>query len=100
MGAGGGAEGRGGVTGGTEETPGVGGRGQEPRDIVLDKLGGRGQGGAGKVQTEWEEPGTVGSVVQLLARVQLFAVPWTAGRQASLSFIISGACSNSCPLSQ
>ena len=45
----------------------------------------------GKRHTEWEEPGTVGSVVQLLAPVQLFAVPLTAGRQASLSFIISGA---------
>ena len=43
----------------------------------------------GKRHTEWEEPGTVGSVVQLLAPVQLFAVPLTAGRQASLSFIIS-----------
>ena len=29
------------------------------------------------------------SVVQLLGRVQLFATPWTAARQASLSFTIS-----------
>ena len=28
-------------------------------------------------------------VVQLLSHVQLFATPWTAARQASLSFIIS-----------
>ena len=28
-------------------------------------------------------------VVQLLSRVQLFAIPWTAAYQASLSFIIS-----------
>ena len=35
------------------------------------------------------------SSVQLLSRVQLFATPWTAARQAS-----PGACSNSCPLSR
>ena len=29
------------------------------------------------------------SSVQLLSPVQLFAIPWTAARQASLSFIIS-----------
>ena len=28
-------------------------------------------------------------VVQLLSHVQLFATPWTAARQASLSFTIS-----------
>ena len=41
--------------------------------------------------------------VQLLSCVWLFATPWTAARQASLSFTILlavGACSNSCPLSQ
>ena len=37
-------------------------------------------------------------VVQSLSHVWLFATPWTAARQASLSFTIS--CSNSCPLSQ
>ena len=37
-------------------------------------------------------------VVKVLSRVQLFATPWTAARQASLSFTISD-CSNSCPLS-
>ena len=36
------------------------------------------------------------SVIQLC---QLFATPWTAARQASLSLTL-GACSNSCPLSQ
>ena len=28
-------------------------------------------------------------VVQLLSRVQLFAAPWTAARQTSLSFTVS-----------
>ena len=39
-------------------------------------------------------------VVQWLSHVQLFATPWTAASQASLSFTVSGVCSNSCPLSQ
>ena len=40
-------------------------------------------------------------VVQSLSCVQLFATPWTAAHQASLSFTISPrVCSNSCPLSQ
>ena len=39
-------------------------------------------------------------VVQSLSHVLLFATPWTAARQASLSFTISGVCSNSCALSQ
>ena len=38
-------------------------------------------------------------VVQSLASVQLFVTPWAAACQASLSFIISGAFSNSYPLS-
>ena len=40
-------------------------------------------------------------VFQLLSYIWLFATPWTASCQASLSFTISrvGACSNSCPLS-
>ena len=32
---------------------------------------------------------TMAIVVQLLSCVQLFAIPWTAARQASLSFIVS-----------
>ena len=32
--------------------------------------------------------------------VQLFANPWTAAHQVSQSITISGACSNSCPLSR
>ena len=36
--------------------------------------------------------------VQSLSHVQLFATPWTAAHQASLSFI--GVCSDICPLSQ
>ena len=40
------------------------------------------------------------SSVQLLSRVWLFAAPWTAAHQASLSSPTSGARSNSCPLSQ
>ena len=38
--------------------------------------------------------------VQLLSCVQLFATPWTAACQASLSFTNSWNYSNSCPLSQ
>ena len=38
------------------------------------------------------------SSVQLLSHVRLFATPWTAARQASLSIINSGVYSNSCPL--
>jgi len=38
--------------------------------------------------------------VQLLSRVWFFATTWTAGCQASLSFIMPRICSNSCPLSQ
>ena len=41
----------------------------------------------------------LGLFVQLLSRVWLFATPWTAAHQTFLSFTISGACSNSCPLS-
>ena len=40
------------------------------------------------------------SSVQLLSCVQLFATPWTAVRQASLSITNSGVYQNSCPLSQ
>ena len=36
-------------------------------------------------------------VVQSLSRVRLFATPWTAAHQVSLSFTISGVCSNSNP---
>ena len=39
-------------------------------------------------------------VVQSVSSVQLFAIPQTAARQASLSFTISSVCSNPCPLSQ
>ena len=45
-------------------------------------------------------PTCIHFVVQLLSRVQLFATPWTAAHQASLSFTISQSCSNSCLLSQ
>ena len=41
-------------------------------------------------RSEWES----------LSHVQLFATPWTAGFQASLSITNSQSCSNSCPLSQ
>ena len=40
------------------------------------------------------------SSVQSLSRVWLFATPWTAARQASLSITNSGVYSNSCPLTQ
>ena len=38
-------------------------------------------------------------IVQLLSRVQLFAIPWSATRQASQYFTISQTLKNSCPLS-
>ena len=38
--------------------------------------------------------------VQSLSRVQLFATPWTAALQASLSITNSWSLTNSCPLSQ
>ena len=37
---------------------------------------------------------------QSLSHVQLFATPWIAAHQVSLSITNSRACSNSCPLSQ
>ena len=40
------------------------------------------------------------SSVQSLTRVQLFAIPWIAARQASLSIINSQSSLNSCPLSR
>ena len=40
------------------------------------------------------------SSVQLLSRVQLFATPWIAAHQASLSITTSGVHSDSCPSSQ
>ena len=39
------------------------------------------------------------SSVKSVSRVRLFATPWTATHQASLS-ITTGACSNSCPFSR
>ena len=44
--------------------------------------------------------GVGGGVVQLLSRVWLFATPWTAARQASLSSLSPEVCSHSCPLSR
>ena len=38
--------------------------------------------------------------VQSLSSVQLFVIPWTATRQASLSLASPRICSNFCPLSQ
>ena len=40
------------------------------------------------------------SSVQSLSRVRLFATPWIAARQASLSITTPGVHSNSCPLSR
>ena len=40
------------------------------------------------------------AIVQLLSHVRLFAAPWTAAHQASLSITIPGACSDSCPSSR
>ena len=39
------------------------------------------------------------SSVQSLSRVHLFATPWTAAHQASLSSLTPGACSDLCPSS-
>ena len=39
-------------------------------------------------------------VIESLSHVQHFVTPWTEAHQASLSFTISGACSNSCLLSR
>ena len=39
-------------------------------------------------------------VVQSLSCVWLFVVPWTAARQAPLSSLSPGVCSDSCPLSR
>ena len=44
--------------------------------------------------------GSRDSSVQSLSCVQLFATPWTAARQASLSITNSRVYSNSCPLSR
>ena len=53
------------------------------------------EGGAS--QPAFEGPN---SSVQSLSRVRLFATPWTAARQASLSITNSRVYSNSCPLSR
>ena len=41
----------------------------------------------------------VSNLHRSISRVQLFATPWTAAHQASLSSLFPGVCSNSCPLS-
>ena len=48
----------------------------------------------------WSHGSYVHIVVQLLSRVQLFATPWTAARQASHPSPSPGVCSNSCPFRQ
>ena len=40
------------------------------------------------------------SKTQVLPSQKLFATPWIAARQASLSFTSPGVCSNSCPLNR
>ena len=45
------------------------------------------------------ESATLLFIVQSLSPVQIFATPWTASHQASLSFPISQSLLNSCPLS-
>ena len=47
-----------------------------------------------------EDPAGCVVAVQSLSCVLFFATPWAAALQASLSFIISRSCSNSCPLGQ
>ena len=55
-----------------------------------------------KLGIEWKGWGRVAdTLVQSLSRVRHFVTPWTAAaHQASQSFTIFRACSNSCPLSQ
>ena len=43
------------------------------------------------------EPYNKCSSDQLLSHVRLFATPWTAAHQTSLSITTTGVCSNSCP---
>ena len=50
--------------------------------------------------TIWKTFSVSFSSVQSLSYVWLFATPWTAAHQASLSITNSGAFSNSCPLSR
>ena len=49
--------------------------------------------------SEWLWTPSPFSSVQLLSHVRLFATPWTAACQASLSITNSRACSITCPLS-
>ena len=49
--------------------------------------------------SDWTELYHFSDVVHSLSPVLLFVTLCTAAHQASLSFTISGACSNSCPLS-
>ena len=65
------------------------------RNLFLGSLG-----QAKSRQTYWIQALNDIFVVQLLSHVQLFVIPWTAARQASLSLTISQSLLNSCPLSQ
>ena len=53
---------------------------------------------AGTFVTVWTNWNAVD--IQSLSHARFFATLWTTARQTSLSFTISGACSNPCPLSQ
>ena len=48
----------------------------------------------------WQSTKLLYVFVQSLSRVQLFAIPWTAARQASCPSLSPRVCSDSCPLSQ
>ena len=56
-------------------------------------MGGRGEWGHGVLERNNENVLNLGrstaAIVQLLSRVPLFATPWTAAHQASLSFTVS-----------
>ena len=59
------------------------------------------QGEMGGINEEYEyEINSYISSVQSLSRVQLFATPWTAAHQTSLSITNSQTCLNSCPSSR
>ena len=52
------------------------------------------------VSALWCPLATLAVLLQLLSHVQVFATPWTAACQASLSITNSQSCSNACPSRQ
>ena len=79
-------------------------RGQRPDQIsartVLSEGWGHGQGSHTSSGVHQQHIGKETGVAQPLSHVWLFATPCTIARQISRPSLSSGACSNSCPLSQ